>query len=809
MFRNMIVIGLRNLWRNKLYSFINVLGLAVGLTASILVMILVQDELSYDQFHQHRDQIHRVSFQEMRDGNLVRYAKIPFPAKQVFLDNLPEVTSINRLYSNTKVGGPVTFATADHRFSEMGLFFTDPNFSEFFGFEWLAGDPATALTDDRSIVLTESMAIKYFGKLDVVDESMTVQFGNPVSLRVTGVIADLPLNTHMALDMLMPIEFLRGQWVHWYNYDFEKDWKWAGAFTYTKLQPGTSVSGFENRMQSLVAPYFADQDAETFELQSIPMTDIHLYSEYAGEMNPGGSIIQLYIIAALAIVILVVASVNFMNLATARSVRRAREVGIRKVMGASKSSLVVQFTGEAVIVSVMALVHCLLLINLILPVFNTFMDKEYTLSALFMNPPMIAGTIAVTLITGVLSGLYPAFFISSFMPSRALKSDYKVKGQLSIRQILVTVQFVVSIVFVLAVIVIQSQLSYVRQKDLGFEKDQIMIMTDKSLDAAEYRLWKNELEKNPHVLDTYLGHVPGKSAWTNTITPEGFEADDALSTSLLYTGYDVIDFFGLEIVSGRSFDRALDEDTVFNRSSFIINEYLAERLDWNENAVGKEIEWIGGNDNKTLIRGKVVGVVADFHQNSLFQPIGPLLMRLSDWGDQAIKFEIDQTEAVRNFAENTWYRLFPDKIFSYEYLDEELAKQYESEERLSQMISYFTVLAVIISCLGLFGLVAYIAENRKKEFAIRKTLGAEASQVVFLVLSNFSGLLVIAAVLALPIGWMMMNRWLDEFAYRITVGPQHFVLTITVCTIVAFATIIFQALKASYANPVDSLRGDE
>ncbi|MEQ8715909.1 MAG: FtsX-like permease family protein [Cyclobacteriaceae bacterium] len=808
MLRNIFIITVRNLWRNKVYSLINIFGLAVGLTAAILVIMYVQDELSYDQFHEKKQNIYRLGFEEQRDDNLLKYAKIPFPAKEVLLQNIPDIKDITRMYSNTKVGGPVMFQIGQEIYAEENLYFVDPNYFDFFDFNLFQGDSKTALENINSVVITEQIALKYFGRKEVIGESITVNFGRAISLEVTGVMENLPENSHIAFDILLPVKFLQREWIAAYDYDFERDWKWSGAYTYLLLNSNSDIRSLESKLPVVVKEFFEEIDPASFILSAIPMTDIHLYSNYTREMNVGGSIIQIYALGIIAGLILIIASINFMNLATARSLKRSKEVGIRKVMGAARFSLILQFMSEALMISIISLIHSLLLVNLLLPAFNYFMGKAYIISEFLMEPSLMIGALLTTVMVGIISGIYPALFLSSFSPSQALKKNQKGSGHLSTRKLLVILQFTVSIVFILAVIVVHQQLSFISDKDLGFDKDQVLIVHDKSIGPKRYKLWHQEVMKHPTISDTYYGHIPGKSMWSNTITPEGALTDEGVPTKLLYAGYNIVDFFGLKLIEGRGFQKGVDNDTILDRSSFILNESMVSRLGWKNKAIGKEIEWVGGTDNKTLIKGKVVGVIQDFHQESLHQPIAPLLIKLADWGDKAVKFNSNQNEETRAFVEASWKGLFPDRIFSYSYLDDYLSRQYDKENKLSKMIIYFTSLAIFISCLGLFGLVAYVTEQRNKEFAIRKTLGATVSQITTLVARDFLKLVIVASVIACPMGWYVMREWLNGFAYQVTLSTTYFLEAVLVSVFVALATIIYHALKAAESNPVDSLRNE-
>ncbi|MEQ9424699.1 MAG: FtsX-like permease family protein [Cyclobacteriaceae bacterium] len=805
MVKNYLKIAYRNLLRNKLYSVINILGLAVGLAATILVAVYVLDEISYDQFHQKKDKIYRLSFTEQRQDDLFKYAKIPFPSKEVLMEGIPEIKSYTRFYNNTVVSGAAMIHVDDEIYAETGIWFVDPNLLEIFDFKLLQGNPETILQDRNSVVLTEETAIKYFGSTDVIGKS--ISYYQNSNLTVTGIIQKPPSNSHIQFDLLLPVERLRQWWVENYAYDFEVDWKWAGSYSYVLLEDGADIQAIEEKAAQIVKDHFQEID-ESFQLVFFPMNDIYLKSDYSGEMSAVGSLDKLYLFSAIAAIILLVAAINFMNLATARSIKRAREVGIRKVMGAKKGLLISQFLGESLLIASIALFHSLLLVNLTLPLFNLFTGKVYSFSDTLFQPDILIAALVTTFVVGIVSGLYPAFFLSSFKPAKTLKNDLKVNGNVSVRKVLVIAQFAIAITFIAAVFIINEQLSFIHNKDLGFNKEQTLIINNRTLDPKQFNLLQNELLKSANIKDVYLGHIPGRRPWGNTIIPEGRTADEAISTDILYAGYKIVDFFNIELADGRSFDPKIDIDSINERSSFLINERMVDFLGWENVALNKEFHWIGGNNNKQLIKGRVVGVIKDFHHASLYKEIKPLIIRLSQWGEVAIKFKPKETGPVVKFVEDKWLELFPDQRFEYSFMDEDLKAQYEKEENLASLINYFTFLAIFISCLGLFGLASFIVEQRKKEFAIRKTLGATIRHISVLVTSDFGKLIFIAAVIGCPIAWYYMDDWLNSFQYRIDISAWYFALALFAGLAVAFLTISMQVVRAAKTNPVDSLRNE-
>ena len=809
MINNYLKIAWRNLIRNKTYSLINILGLATGIAAAILVVVFVTDELSYDQFHSKKDRIYRLSFEEPRQDDIFRYAKIPFPAKEVLMESIPEIEDITRVYNNTKVSGAPMIHVDEEIYAEPDLWFAEPGFFDVFDFEMIAGDPKTALTISNSAVITESTAMKYFGDEDPIGKE--IRYYKNTVLEVTGVTKDPPVNSHLQFSLLVPIELIRGIWVKNYNYDFEVDWNWAGSHNYMMIKEGATVEAVESKFDQLVTDHFQEIN-EGFKLIAFPMKDIYLKSIFKGEMQPAESearLIQLYIFSIIAGVILLVAAINFMNLSTARSVKRAREVGIRKVMGAQRKFLVMQFQGEALLIAFLALAHAVLFVNLSLPLFNHFTGKEYSFNDKILNIEIVSISIGLTVLIGLLSGIYPALFLSSFKPIKTLKNDFKTAGNFSLRKVLVVVQFAISIIFISAVVVVYNQLDFIRSKDLGFDRKQILVINNRTVNTPEYEVLKSELSKSPNVSEVYLGHIPGKAVWGNSVIPEGYTEDEEVSVALMYAGYGLTEFFDINLLSGRPFSKSLDVDTVNERSSFIINKHFADFLGWGvDGALNKELRWIGGNNNKQLIKGRVVGVVDDFHFSSLYEGVRPLVVRLSNWGEIAVKYKAKNTKELLPFVEDTWNNIIPTQKFDYSFLDEEIQAQYEKEENLSSLINYFTLLAIFISCLGLFGLASFTVEQRRKEFAIRKTLGATVTQISNLISTDFGKLILIAAVFACPLAWFALQQWLDGFAYRIELSSWYFGLAVLMGLAVAFSTILIQVLKAAKTNPVESLRNE-
>jgi putative ABC transport system permease protein len=803
---NYLTIAFRNLWRNKLYSFINVLGLAVGLASAIIVLVYSIDELSYDHYHEKKDRIFRLSYQEQRQDDLLKDARVPFPYKNVLDSHLPEVEKVARMMNNVAVGGPDEMVVGSETYTETNLYITDPELFSILDFDWIAGDASSAFRELNSVVLTRSIAIKYFGSTDCLGE--TIVYNQGPQLSVTGVVGDLPRNTHLTAEIFVPMPLLDARWTENYQYDVDQDWKWLGCYTYVLLKENADIATVNAKMPELVDQYFQEVDPASFTAVFLPLTDIHLRSEFRSEMKPGSSMTQLYLFMMIAGVVLLVAVINFMNLATARSAKRAKEAGIRKVMGAYRRQLVIQFLSEATLIACLGLLHALVLVNLALPVFNNFTGRTYSFSDFVTNPMVMGGAVVITIVTGLASGLYPAFYISGFRPVQAMKKDFNPGKSHLLRSALVTLQFAVSTVFIIGVLVVNSQLSYLRSKELGFAKERTILIENRSLSPSEYKLFRQTLTAKPEVADVYMGTVPGMGVWGNTIIPEGFDENQGVNVSMMFGTANFSDFFGVGVDQGRGFLEEVDQDDDVTRHSFLINRTFAKKLGWENDAVGKEIHWLGGSDNKTLEKGQVVGVIEDFHYNSLHSTIGSLLVVMANWGGVAVKLSGDSYSAGVAEVQAVWNEMFPDKPFGYSYLDQDIAEQYLQEEQLGKLISWFTLLAVFICCMGLYGLVAFVVEQRRKEFAIRKTLGATVRHIVALISSQMLKTVVLASVVAVPVSVYLLSNWLDTFPYRIPLSPGFFVFAAFISVGVMMVTMASNAYRAATRNPVDSLRSE-
>lgn len=807
MISNFLKVAFRNLKASRSYTVINVLGLAIGITGFVVMIAYVQHELSYDRFHKKSDRIVRIVYDYEARGTVTHVAKSAFPLKPMLLEEYPEVEKVVRFFENRQ--DAATLRYEDKHFTEAKVKFADPEVFEVFDFQLEAGNPATALKEQNSIVITARAAKKYFGEEDPMGKLM--KFKEDDDLKVTGILAEVPQNSHIDFDMLMPVELQRQRWMRSGDnngYDFEQDWRWSGAWLYVLLKTPESSVPFEARLYEKGKDYFGREDVVEYDYKAQALTDIHLHSQMSGEASVNGNIRQVYGFGIIAVLILVIACINFINLSTARSARRAKEVGLRKVMGAYRSHLIGQFIAESVLITLLAMLVAVFLIEALLPYFNQFMEVELHLSYL-QHPELLVAYLVGAMGIGFLAGLYPAFYLSRFQPAKTLKGNVAAggAGNVRLRKVLVTSQFVISNLLIIGILAVQAQLDYLKNKDLGFDKDQVIVLGHgNKLDEA-YGLFSDKLKDIPQVVATNRGYVAGTRDWTQSFKVEGVALEEAKSIGIKHVGFDFLDMFDMELVLGRNFSRERWKDW---KQSILLNEKAVKNFGWtNEEALGKIFSYVGGSDNRTRFECKVVGIVADAHLESLYQPIRPSVFRLGDWGEVSIKFLTGNPEDLREAigqVEKVWYEVNPKWPFEYEFLDKTLAAQYQKEERLGQTIQFFTLLAIFIACLGLFGLAAFSVQQRTREIGVRKVLGASMLSILGLVSQGFLWLVGIAFLISVPVGYYFVEQWLQNFAYAVPLEPMLFLLSGLISLVIAALAVVGQSLRATTINPIRTLR---
>lgn len=808
MIRNYLTIALRNLRRQKGYAFINVFGLAVGLAACSLILLYVRDELSYEAMHTRADRIYRVHLDAALAGQTFNSATTSPPMAAALRAEYPEVESSTRVWDT----GRVLVGHGDRQFYEERFFWADSTVFDVFTFPLLRGDARTALNRPNTVVLTASTARKYFGEADPVGQ--TLRFDNRLDLTVTGVTPDVPSNTHFRFDLLGSI----------ISQERSQDPIWVGNsfYTYVLMREGHTGAELEAQFPALVRKYAAPQ-LEQFIGQSYdailatgakydfylqPLERIHLYSEADNDFAVNSDIQYVYILSAIAVFILLIACINFMNLSTARSAGRAREVGLRKVMGADRRQLMQQFLGESVLLAVGSLLIAFVLMQALLPLFNQVSGKELALHPL-RDAGVVLALVGIALGAGLLAGLYPAFVLSAFQPVEVLKGQMATGARgLWMRRALVVTQFAISMILLVGTGVVFNQLRYMQHRDLGFRGAQVVVLPiETEAMRQRYPALREELLQHPGIEQVAAaGGVPGRFDSDTIFRPEGGQEEDLRSFKVVSISEDYLETLQIPLVAGRSFSRDFPADS---SQAYLLNETAVRMMGWTpEEAIGKRVSWVARNDDASDETRTVVGVVRDFHLESLQTEIRGMLMFLdpNEASNVVVRLEPENVPETLALLERTWATYEPAYPFRYFFLDQDFGRLYERERRLGNIFTGFTVLAVLIACLGLFGLASFITQQRTKEIGVRKVLGASVTQVLLLLSREFMRMVLAAAVVAFPVAWFVMDRWLSDFAYRTRLGWEVFALTALAALAIAWLTVSYQTLKAALADPVKSLR---
>ncbi|MXV51462.1 FtsX-like permease family protein [Pedobacter sp. HMF7647] len=791
MIKNYFKTALRNLWRHKGFSFLNVLGLAVGMTACALIVLYVTFELSYDSMHKKSDRIYRIIC-DIKTPTEVINASGPSWAVAPHIDGaFPEIESAVRVSRESFL-----VRRGDVKFQEDKSAFVDSAFFHVFDFELVKGDRRTALNNPFSVVLSESTAKKYFGSSNPVGQTLLFT-GDAIPAKVTGVMKDIPENSQIRADLLISMSTLTRN----LNKGLDDQWGNYGSSAYVLLKPGTNAKALEKKLPAFLEKMNGKQmkDSKMYATLFLePLRDVYLYSTRDGSKT--GNITNVYIFSMIAVFILAIACINFINLTTARSTERAKEVGIRKVVGAVKSQLAGQFIGESIILCLTAFIFTLIVSALLLPLFNQLAGKTVS-SGIFSNLTFVGILFIGSIIIGFLAGLYPALILASFKPVLILKGRFSSGSRgILLRKVLVVTQFTISISLIIGTIIVYKQMSYMRSQDLGFNKDQVLIL-DTNGDKAKKSL-KEEISRLPNIKSIAMSSsVPGGGNPGAYSEIENKKGDlQVANLDLYFVDFDYITQFNMKMVAGRPFQKEFATDTT---QAMVLNEAAVKMFGYSspDQALGKRFKQWGRE-------GKIVGVVKDFHFRSLQENIKPLSMRIEPDGCNLITVKIAGSNlpgTIRSI-ESKWKELIPNRPFSYEFLDEFFDSQYRAQQRFGNLFLNFAVLAIFISCLGLLGLASYSTMQRTREIGIRKVMGASVSGIVNLLSVDFLKLVLVAFVIASPIAWLTMHYWLSDFAYRINIVWWIFALAGITAAVIAFVTISFQAIKAALTNPVKSLR---
>jgi putative ABC transport system permease protein len=787
--------SVRNLTRFKLYSFINILGLTIGFTAFILIFIFVKHELSFDQFHERKDVIVKANLEFGPNSEDTEPVSVtPTALLPTFKRTFPEVTGGTR-YVNISSYKPANIQKDGQVVQEWNFAYADSTFFDVFSFPFLSGDPKTALTEPKSLVLTRSSALKYFDNDNPLGEELIV---NNASYIVKGIIEDLPNNSHIDFTMLGSFSSL--------NASKSEIWGSASYFTYLTLSSKNDLKKLDAKIQQLLLDVEYSQPEQGFyaNVKLVPLTDIYLKSE----ADALSDIKYIYLFSAIALIILVIASINYINLATARSVTRAREVGIRKVSGAGKSQLLVLFISEAVVVSLISLFLAYITVYLSIDVFNNFSGKNIS-DDFILEIGIIGPVFSIALLTGFISGIYPSMLLSSYNPSTILKGNFSRSGKGSfLRKSLVIIQFSVSIIMIIATLVISDQLSYVQNKNLGYHKEAII-----SLPMNRSVMERSETIKNTLINTGYVESVTmayetpvfikgGYSIWG-----EGMAQGISHGTTAIPVDEDFLQTFNIPLISGLNFDqndllRSQDEEE--NEYSFILNQKAVEILGWTaDDALGKKVDMNGR-------AGKIKGVINDFHFRSLHQEIGPLVLFTEmEWSYNYIMIKLNTIDNnALSSLESVWKEMAPDLPFAYKFISDEFNQLYTSEQTLGQLFKTFSGIAILVACLGLFGLASFTSFQRSREVSIRKVLGASSRKLLFLLSKDFLLLVIFAFIIAAPIGYIGMNFWLQNFEYRTAISSWQLITAFFGTSLIAFLTVSYHALKSARANPAEVLKNE-
>lgn len=804
MLQNYFKIAWRNLLRNRAFSAINIIGLAIGLASCMLISLYVLDELSFDRYNEKADQIVRVIFKGTMQGGKINEAHVMPPTAQTLKADYPEVLEATRL----RQAGAPTVIISDKQYTGDYMAFVDSNFFQVFTLPLLKGDKKTALAEPNTLVLTKKISETYFGNQDPIGKVITFK-GSKTPFKVTGLIDRVPENSHFHYEIFASMS----------SFEDSKSPSWmiSEFFTYLVLQKGYDYKKLEAKFPQTVDKYMGPQlkqamgvtmaefrkSGNNIGLYLQPLTDIHLHSDFGYDLGNNGDIKYVYIFGAVAIIMLIIACINFMNLSTASASKRAREVGVRKVMGSQKKELIGQFLLESILLFSIALIFAIVIGIIALPLFNELSGKnlnmQFSQISSFLPQLLLFG-----LIIGIMAGSYPAFFLSSFKPISVLKGKVTTeKGSISLRSGLVVVQFFISITLIIGTTVVYKQLKYIQNKKLGYNKDQVLVLPDAWALGKNQNAFKQELLRDQRVVSiSSSSYIPAGPSYNNNYMVYPDDKNTQLVKTLRYdVDASYIPTLGMEMAAGRNFSKDFGNDS----SGVILNETAAAMLGWKNNALDHSITNTNNEGNKGTFR--VIGVVKDFHFKSMHEKITPLVMVLSkDAGTMIVKLQAKDVSGLLAQMERKWNEFKPEAPFSYSFLDERFNNTYQAEQKTGLILGIFAGLTIFVACLGLFGLATFTAQQRTKEIGVRKVLGASVGSIVVLLSSEFLKLVGIALVIASPAAWYIMTEWLQDFEYKISIEWSVFGLAGLLAVAVALLTISYQSIKTALIDPVKSIR---
>lgn len=812
MIKNYIKIALRSLIKNRIYTVINILGLSVGIASSLLILLHIEDELSYDKFHSKGDNIQKLVLERLYPDHVTNYAIVPHSFSDVMVRDFPEVKNAVRMFA-AGPNNPVMVRYQDDNgeekaFEEYGLMAADSTFFQIFDFKVINGDPDKVLANAQDMVITQEMATKYFGNEDPINKTMKTDFGDFV---VRGICENIPENSHFDFDFMVAMktfQFLQGE-----------NFTSFSTHMYFELEDNVDVRALEAKLPQMVENYAAPQieqnlnttyqeyiaNGNGYNYSLIPLKDIHLYPvKYQNALKNGGSINDIYIFMSIAVLIILIACINFMNLATARSTERAKEVGIRKTLGSPKNQLIGQFLTESVIMSSFATLVALGIVYMTLPYFNTIVGKSLVLFA--EGSMVLPFSIAAAIIIGLLAGSYPAFVLSGFNPVVVMKGSMQTNKSSSwLRNGLVVFQFAISIILITGTLIVQDQITFMSKLDLGYDKEHVLVIDRAGTLNEQQEVFINEIKNIPTVVDAGASNsvLVNQYFGIQFLPPGGAEV---ITTNAMNADDEYIKTMGLEIIAGRGFSKDFNDSL-----SVIINEQTAQLLGV-ENPIGMKLRNTNGQP-PVVTEFEIIGVVKDFHYMSLREKISPFVILSTELnngigGFITVKMNGEDLQGTIAQLEDKWKQFVPQDPFKYKFLDDELDKQYKSESNSGKIFGLFAGLGILIACVGLFGLAAYMAGLRTKEIGVRKTLGASVTGVVFLLSKDFTKLILVALLIAFPTAYYFMSEWLANFAYQTPISVLTFIMSGGVALLIAWLTVGYQTLKAALVNPVKSLRSE-
>jgi putative ABC transport system permease protein len=791
MLKNYLKVAFRNLFRHKVFSFINIVGLAVGMACTILILLWVQDELSYDKFFNNADNTYLV-LRGDKSGMTAVTSKMLTPALKQELPEIKNSTSFMQLPEAFKF----LIQNGEKGFEE-SVIMADSNFFKVLSYKFKEGNPATALLAPNSIILTEDAARKYFGSENAFGKTLKVSgFGGSTVMSVSGILENIPLQSQIKGQIIMPASWFKNIGINfdtWYDQSFQ---------TYIQLNNKSDIRNLPSKIKACEVKNFPNQNTNDLSYSLIPLTKIHLYGSNIKFIETTGDIKYVKIFIAIAIIILLIASINYMNLSTALSLRRTKEVGIKKTIGANRNKLILQFLGESFFLTFISYCFAILLVEIFISEFNFLTGKKLSIS--IFDSSFIFNSFLVIVVTGLISGSYPAFFVSSFSPIQVLRGKMKLGSwNLFAGKGLVVFQFVTTVVIIVCTIVVFDQMSFIKNSNIGFDKENLFCIRMNGEANSKFNVLKNELMKNPDVVNVSRSE-PVSTSLTNTggVSWKGKLKNEEKRFWLLHTDYNLAAIYKFKMKEGRFFSEQYPSDKT---GAFVINEAAAKSMGL-KSPLDNEINVWGR-------KGNIIGVVKDFHFASFHTAIEPLIFQIPDDKDQAgrfrvitIRFKSKAPDKLISYVEKVWHEQMAGNPLDYYFYDDSLNQQYFSEIRMGTIFKYFSFLSILIACLGLFGLVSISAEQRTKEVGIRKVLGASISNVALILSKDFLILVIISNIIAWPVAYYFMNGWLQDFAYKISISWWVFILSGSIALMIALVTVSFQAIKAAMANPVESLR---